>query len=318
MTKYLLSNRRLLLTPPADNPLWASHAQAPTILELSSDCWLIFFAGRDSCNRSRVFVAELDPGLMKIREIRTEPVLDLGLSGQFDEHGVGPGTAVKVDDKIHLYYSGVQQCSDVPYHVAIGLSRSTLSDLNFIRLEDQPVLGAKATYCHGATTPTVWREGNKWHMLLSVLRPWRKFEDTLESVYDLHSAVSEDGLHWTLRDAPILGFSEGLDGGLIRGQYFLSPSGLKLLVGERNWYNYRADQAGSYRFRLASSTNKQNWLRNQDSIILDPPSQSNDWDSEMQCYPWLVLQGDKLLVFYNGNDFGRHGLGVGELVEAED
>ena len=35
----------------------------------------------------------------------------------------------------------------------------------------------------------------------------------------------------------------------------------------------------------------------------------------MLCYPALVNYGDRVYMFYNGNDYGKTGFGYAELVE---
>jgi hypothetical protein len=39
---------------------------------------------------------------------------------------------------------------------------------------------------------------------------------------------------------------------------------------------------------------------------------ASGWDSRVICYPALIRQRDKLLMFYNGNDMGVDGFGVAE------
>ena len=39
---------------------------------------------------------------------------------------------------------------------------------------------------------------------------------------------------------------------------------------------------------------------------------TRSWDSRTICYPALIRQHDKLLMFYNGNDMGVDGFGLAE------
>jgi hypothetical protein len=38
------------------------------------------------------------------------------------------------------------------------------------------------------------------------------------------------------------------------------------------------------------------------------------FDSGMVCYPYVVLHGKKKYMFYNGNSFGRDGIGLAVAV----
>ncbi|MEP5069850.1 MAG: hypothetical protein ABJQ96_04225, partial [Crocinitomicaceae bacterium] len=39
------------------------------------------------------------------------------------------------------------------------------------------------------------------------------------------------------------------------------------------------------------------------------------WDSEMVCFPSVIKVKDKTFMFYNGNNNGKTGFGVAELIE---
>ena len=38
------------------------------------------------------------------------------------------------------------------------------------------------------------------------------------------------------------------------------------------------------------------------------------WDSEMICYPHIAKIDNKIYLFYCGNEFGKNGFGVAELL----
>ena len=71
------------------------------------------------------------------------------------------------------------------------------------------------------------------------------------------------------------------------------------------WYSYRGP---SYRIGYAESADGIVWTR-RDSTSVVPPSESG-WDSEMTTYPVVVRRGDRLYMLYNGNDYGRTGIGL--------
>ena len=39
------------------------------------------------------------------------------------------------------------------------------------------------------------------------------------------------------------------------------------------------------------------------------------WDSEMVCYPYVFEYNDKLYMLYNGNGYGKTGIGLAVLEE---
>jgi hypothetical protein len=73
----------------------------------------------------------------------------------------------------------------------------------------------------------------------------------------------------------------------------------------RMWYSYRGP---CYRIGYAESADGILWDR-RDSTCVVPPSDSG-WDSEMTTYPVVVRRGDRLYMLYNGNAYGRTGIGL--------
>jgi hypothetical protein len=74
------------------------------------------------------------------------------------------------------------------------------------------------------------------------------------------------------------------------------------------------DGAGSYRIGYAWSTNLKDWMRADDEAGIEPSPAG--WDSTMMAYPYVVKVGDRTLLFYNGNGFGRTGIGYAQFDEA--
>jgi hypothetical protein len=317
LPRWRLHKRRMVLRPPANHPQWKTHAQAPTLLKLSRERWIVYFAGRDDRNRSRVYGAELDPADLSVRCIYPDSVLDLGGHGAFDEHGVGAGTAICADGRIRLYYIGVKCNDDGTYVTGIGIAESIDGGRSFRRLQQTPVIGAGADSPWGATSPTVLIEGKTWVMWYSSFWAWRDVDGKPEPIYDIHQAFSDDGFIWRTSRKAALSFASDDEGGLIRPQVLRHGRGQLLIMASRGWRDFRQSSPNSYRFVYARSTDGDTWTRDPDAIEIDPADTADGWDSEMRCYPWLVEDKQRRLLFYNGNDFGRHGFGVGELLPVE-
>jgi len=57
----------------------------------------------------------------------------------------------------------------------------------------------------------------------------------------------------------------------------------------------------------------QAWKRIDSDIGLDLSDKG--WDSEMMAYPSVIELNGKIYIFYNGNEYGKFGFGVAELLE---
>src|SRR5262249_35743502 len=84
--------------------------------------------------------------------------------------------------------------------------------------------------------------------------------------------------------------------------------------GYQAWYGY-AHGPGNYRIGYATSTDGTHWQRRDDlaGIHLSPTG----WDSQMIGYPAIVQNAGRWFMFYNGNRFGKDGIGLA-VAEAID
>ena len=75
--------------------------------------------------------------------------------------------------------------------------------------------------------------------------------------------------------------------------------------------DFRGGASGGYKIGYAHSPNGIDWERNDSLSGLTQPE--TGWDSEMQAYPYIFKAEKRLLLFYNGNEFGKHGIGYAEM-----
>src|SRR4051812_40697464 len=106
----------LVYAPDGSLPWAASHAFTPTSWMMDEDRIRVYVAFLDSDRVGRVGfvdVSALDP--RKILRVSTEPVLDLGEPGTFDDNGVTPLCIVEHEGRLYLYYVGWQLGVKVRY-----------------------------------------------------------------------------------------------------------------------------------------------------------------------------------------------------------
>ena len=76
----------------------------------------------------------------------------------------------------------------------------------------------------------------------------------------------------------------------------------------RNAFDFRKDKESSYRLGYAYSDDLKKWERDDNQLNIERPK--NGWDSEMMCYPSTLKLNEKIILFYNGNNFGKNGFGA--------
>jgi hypothetical protein len=74
------------------------------------------------------------------------------------------------------------------------------------------------------------------------------------------------------------------------------------------WYSY---SSRNYKIGYAESSDGIRWRRKDDNAGLDVSK--TGWDSEMVAYAFIFLHNEKKYMLYNGNSFGKNGMGYAVL-----
>ena len=77
--------------------------------------------------------------------------------------------------------------------------------------------------------------------------------------------------------------------------------------------DFRKNSNRGYRLGYAWSDDLEKWNRDDKNAGID--FSETGWDSEMMCYPHIFECDSKIYLLYNGNEFGRFGFGIAELVK---
>lgn len=292
----------LVFTPLHGCEWMHSHAAAPAPLKLSEDVCRVFFASRDAKNSSRVGYFDVNLNRpTKILAVSEKPVIAPGPLGYFDDHGVYASSAVMSGDKIFLYTIGWNPGNRQPlFYSSIGLAISENGGRTFEKFGHSPIM-ARSDYdpCL-VTAPVVIKECNKWRMWYVSGIGWSDENSTLHSTYHVKYAESFDGISWRREGVVCLDNSDPLERNIGR------TCVLKLNDGYHAWYC--SDRGAGYRIGYARSDDGLLWERSPTPLGLEPSL--TGWDSEAMAYPYVVVHRAKLFMFYNGNGFGRDGVGI--------
>jgi hypothetical protein len=291
---------------PEEHREWAgSHAQVPAVLPLP-DRLRVYYADRTPANKSFMTFLDVhrdDP--LRVIDYHRTPLMPYGAVGTFDDDGMMPGCVMRVDGRVLLYYNGWNQGVTVPYRNSMGLAVSTDDGSTFERMFEGPIMDRTAHEPYTAVTPTILREGALWRMwYVSGLR-WVKIDRMLELVYVIKYASSADGIVWDRPNHLCIPQRHELEA-------YAHPTVVQRDGRYHMWFSFRdsrdfRDGAGAYRIGYAVSDDGLTWTRDDAYGGLDVSAEG--FDSKMTAYPYVIEVDGALHLFYNGNGFGRGGIG---------
>jgi hypothetical protein len=288
-----------------------SHAMMPVVEKISSEEIRVYFSPRDIRNRSRCASFNYNLKTKKISKISQKPILDLGERGCFDDSGVMPTCVVTDKDtgKKYMYYNGWTLGGTIPFFSFNGIAISSNDGTSFQKLGRYPVaLNRDEIDPYSTFAPFVIKEGEKWRMWYVSLIKWEE-EDFLKHYYHIKYAESKDGINWIRKGKICIDFKNEYEYAIAR------PCVLKDKNIYKMWYSYRAsEEVKTYRIGYAESKDGVNWIR-KDEEMKEFTVSDDGWDSEMVCYSYVFEYKDKLYMLYNGNGYGKTGIGLAVLEE---
>lgn len=295
--------RKIGLVIPPLGYAWAkTHAQNPMAFHKSGSIHRVFFAPRDEKGRACAAWADIDikhPERGMLEHSRS-PLLGIGRPGAFDDCGVMPHSLVESEGTLYMFYTGWSLAVVVPFTFFIGLARSTDGGQTFHRISEAPVLGRTTSDPFLTAAPWVLVENGLWRMWYVSATHWSLEEgDQAKHYYRIKYAESHDGMDW--RPVCTVVDFEGDEHALAR------PVVRKTATGYDMWFCSRGGAEG-YRARHATSTDGLRWNRTPEPA--GPEVTPEAFDSDMICYPFVFEFNGQEFMLYNGNAYGRDGIGL--------
>lgn len=287
--------RGLLVWPPTGLSWAASHAALP-VLDQGDGPTTVYFSPRDGQGRAHVARAEVDLDGLRVVRYDQVPVLRPGPRGMFDDAGVTVSCLVRNGATLILYYSGWMLGSSVPFYFQVGSATSTDGGMTFLRGSAAPLLERNAVDPYLTASPYVMFDEGRWRMWYVSGTGWR---DNDEPCYHIKYAESTDGFTWTREGRVCIDYEDESEHAISR------PWVVRDVDRYRMWF---ASRGSSYRIGYAESQDGLTWERTAErgGLTVSP----DGWDSEMLAYPCVFDHGAERLMLYNGNDYGRTGIGL--------
>lgn len=286
--------RGLIYTPEGDRRWWRHSCLQPTPLDLGNRI-RVYVGGRDDQGRSSVGYVDVSAdNPSEVLAVSAKPALTPG--DGFDRDGVVPSAVVRDGDEVRLYYAGYER-RDGPERFAVlgGLAVGDGTSFEERRLV-MPSTDEERLF---RVIHTVQRDhGGGWRVWYGAGSAFLDQGGHTVPSYNIRHARSPDGLMFPRAGEIVLDVGPG--------EYRLGrPSVVKYGY---DWLMFFGASSINepYRMAAARSVDGDNWERD-DSRALPPAAAG--WDVRMCAYPGVIVTGGQLVMFYNGDDYGRRGFG---------
>lgn len=316
----MLFQRAGKIFDPRDHPLFTElreYAQSPQTV-VFDDHVRIYFSTRERDGKgmfkSHPAFVDFDLSLQQVLRVSDKPLVELGNRGCFDEHGIFPINPVRVGQQIWGYTTGWTRRKSVSTDSGIGLVKSNDGGETFTRFGKGPVLGPSLYEPFLVSDGFVLQHEGRFHMWYIFGKRWIRTSENLppDRVYKIAHATSDDGQRWAPTGRTVIADWLNCDECQALPTVIRHDDRWLMIFCYRYATDFRVNPLRGYRLGCATSIDLVSWQRSE--LTLTGESELHAWDSEMQCYPHLVRVGERLYMLYNGNEFGRYGFGLAQLI----
>lgn len=295
---------------PTGEQNWSfSHAMVPTPVLVSPDIIRVYVTFCDPNGVGRTGFVDLDAqNPLGVINVSSEPILDIGEPGTFDENGVLACSVVRIsDDTYYMYYVGFELGTKIRYRLLSGLAISRNGGKTFERIQKTPILERSSAELYFRGGPMVIYQNNRFRMWYVAGSEWTNLNGKAMPVYSMKYLESDDGIHWANEGKLSLEVVNEDEHGFGRPWVVQkSPKEYQL------FYSVRKRSVSAYRLGYAESLDGIKWTRKDDQMGLNVSPGSFDENAIM--YSAVISVGNKTYCFYNGDGFGKDGFAVAELV----
>lgn len=291
-----------IFTPKNFHPMAVSHAANPVVVGISENTVRVYYSPRNSENKSSVSFFDFDMDTLKTTYINKIPVVQFGDSDSFYSHGVSVGCHYVIGDCSYLLFMGWQ----------IPANEHWRGDIGRIAIKEggTPQIDPKVPFIHteeedpvSLSYPWVLFENGLFYMWYGSTVTWKS--ENGEMIHVIKQAISKDGVNWEKKGIAIP-FKVG------EYQAFSRPTVIRIGDTYHMWYSFRANLETKYRIGYAYSYDLKLWTVDHKKTGITVSDEG--WDHEMVCYPCVFSHAGQVFMMYNGNDYGKTGIGLAVLM----
>ena len=240
----------------------------------------------------------------------------MGSHSWMKEYAQSPSVLI-FEKHIRVYFCTRPAADDKGQYMSyigyVDLNRDNLIEVTSVCKDPVMQLGGLGTFDEFGTNPaSVIRDGEEVRIYYAGLtNKWIKNEGKPEPVYKIRMAYSDDGINWKKHGKDLIENKLEENECQASPDIFFWKGKYHMFFCYRYNFGFKKKEKG-YRIGYASSDDLVNWIRNDAKAGLDISDEG--WDSETVSYPHVFELDNKIYMFYQGNEMGRYGFGLAELV----
>lgn len=294
----------LLFNPKLIESRSLTAALMPTaeVLDEKNGAVRVYFSPRDDQQRSEVHFFDFNINNLEITKISQQALFKHGTIGSFDDSGITLGSIINHENKKYLYYTGWNLLVNVPMNNSIGFA--IYKQDRFERIGNGPIMTRTLNEPYSCASPFVMFDKGIFKMWYASMDKWEESEYGPKHYYNIKYAESQDGIEWTRRGQVCIDYQNKHEYAFGR-PFVLKEDGLYKM-----WYCYRGD---FYQIGYAESNDGISWNRKDHLSGISVSDEG--WDSEMLDYPFIFDCNNQRYMLYNGNGYGKTGIGIAKLLK---
>jgi predicted GH43/DUF377 family glycosyl hydrolase len=288
-----------------------ANTQVPFAIKLNKKIRIFFGAREKIGGPAGVYYIDVRSDQPdKILYVHGKPILNRGKIGSFDQDGVLPVCIKKIGTDFYMYYGGFSKMASSAHFCMMGLAISKDDGKSFLRISEGPTLPISRIDPILIGSADIVYDDGIWHMIYTSGTKWSNVGGSMEISYTLKYSYSKDGIDWVPTGHIVLPQETDYDA-YAKPSIFRYKGKFVMYFSKRQIINYREKGVSAYSLGYATSDNLIDWVRDDNQAGIE--ASTSGWDSEMICYPNVIEIDGRYLMFYNGNGFGRSGIGYAEL-----
>ena len=277
----------------------------PTLLDIGKSRQRIFVSTRNKHNQSSI--AYFDICLASLRQ-KNKASLLLRVEdypNSFFRDGIGLGGVYEQNGTTIFGFMAWQKVPNEHWRGEIGTFsvNDNLTEVQDVSVEPQISIDQQ-TNPISLSYPAYYQRPDELRIWYGSTIAWDAGNGEMHHV--IKSAEYEGDGHWC-------DHKQCISSSLVGYQAFSRPSVISL--DDRYLMAYSCREAGAkYVIKFSISDDLKIWKQKRIPIF----GQTAGQDDEMQCYPFLFRHDDEVYMLYNGNHYGKSGVGLAKLLREEE